>query len=214
MAAAALLLWLAVCAAWDWRTRTVPNMLTLPALAAALAFRVALWRWSMMGVVLAAGYLWLWQRGALGGADAKIGLTLTLLSPWWGYLALAGAVALGAAWKLTGRERHTPAVVGMFLAVLLLTTLGGLHIIKASAQGVVRLFSGRPLEGGLFVLTHSTLEVPYVRGFPFPSGRQSPLRGRRPLHCPRGDYRDWRARRIGAENRRGLPKRPQRFAVR
>ena len=212
MAAAALLLWLAVCAAWDWRTRTVPNWLTLPPLAAAVVARVLVGRWSAVGVLLIAGYLWLWQRDALGGADAKIGLTLTLLSPWWGYLALAGAVALGAAWKLTGRERHTPAVVGMFLAVLLLTTLSGLHIIKASAQGVVRLFSGRPLEGGLFILTHSTLEVPY--GCSFYSRCSRPLRGRRPLHCPRGDYRDWRARRIGAENRRGLPKRPQRFAVR
>lgn len=145
MLSIAVLLWLGVCAAWDWKTRTVPNVLTLPALGVALMVRVALGHWQFLAVLLIAGYLWLWRTGVLGGADAKIGLVLTLLSPVWGYLALVGVVMLGLLWKIGGWEKHTPAVVGMLAGVSPLTIPASLHIIKASAQGVVRLFSGLPI---------------------------------------------------------------------
>ncbi len=131
--------WLAVCAAWDWRTRTVPNGWTMPPLAALLGLRVWCGHWQVVGVVLLVGYLVLWARDAMGGADVKIGLALTLFSPWHGYLSLVGAVGLAVVWKKRTLEDHTPAVVGMFAAVFLLTTLIALHIIKASALGVVCL---------------------------------------------------------------------------
>lgn len=123
MLLAAALLWLGVCAVWDWKTRTVPNALTLPALAGAAAMRVWAGHWQIAGALLAVGYVWLWQKGALGGADTKIGLALTLLSPVWGYLALVGVVMLGLLWKIGGWEKHTPAVVGMMMGVMLRVVL-------------------------------------------------------------------------------------------
>ena len=141
-----LTLWLAVCAVWDWRERRVPNALTIPPLAVALAGRVWCGGWDLLGVLLLGGYALLWYKGVIGGADAKIGLTLTLVASWWGYAALCGVVVLGAVWKMGNWERHTPAVVGMFIGVMFLAAWGltnaaGVHIIKASAQGALRLFA-------------------------------------------------------------------------
>jgi prepilin peptidase CpaA len=100
-----LLLWilaliLVSCAGWlDWRTRRIPNWLTVPALFAGIAFNVTIWRWvgaknSLEGAGIALGVLlpFVLVRG-LGAGDWKL---MGALGAWLGpaniILALLGTV--------------------------------------------------------------------------------------------------------------------------
>ena len=78
---ALLFLWLIVCAVQDYRQGTVSNWLTLPPLLLVLMARILGYLttlgWTIALVWLVA--LVLWQRGVLGGADAKAWMTFALL---------------------------------------------------------------------------------------------------------------------------------------
>lgn len=119
-----ILAWLAVCAVWDGHSREVPNWLTLPAIPIALTVAVLhgqQWN-AVLGIGLLMGYLGLWHAGAVGGADAKIGLALTLFSPALGYAALAGLVLGGGFGRLFGRA-SIPAVPFMLLGAVAYWTI-------------------------------------------------------------------------------------------
>ena len=97
-------------ALYDFRTRRLPNAVTLPLLAAGLALRFpgspALWLGT--GLLFSA-----WHTGALGGGDAKLWLALLWLTPPAQAgaalavmaLALMGTAALQLAWRVIRRRR-------------------------------------------------------------------------------------------------------------
>lgn len=80
-------------ALWDWRTRRVPNTITLPLLGAALTLR-ALWALTTPAsdntLLLALGGAIMlqlaWAKGFLGGGDVKVFTALWLLWPTGGWL--------------------------------------------------------------------------------------------------------------------------------
>ena len=109
-----LLPWLIACALQDYRTGQVNNVLTLPALGLALIARIA-------GVLTtpgwAIGIVWLvalvlWQRGLLGGADAKAWMTFAFLGAPILLAAYLGLViwyaAITWALKVLGAEDRLP----------------------------------------------------------------------------------------------------------
>lgn len=79
---ALVFLWLLPCAWYDWRTRRVPNVLTVPAFF--LAWPVALWRGPealfLTALVFGLSYLG-WRVGWTGGADVKAYTFVTALAP-------------------------------------------------------------------------------------------------------------------------------------
>lgn len=113
----AVFVWLLICAIQDWRSREVSNWLTLPPLAFAFCLRLAgLIQGSLLPLLAAPVFLLLfWQRGWIGGADAKASLALTLLDMQafaWAWLGL-GVWYLGLR-LVYGRkcDRRLPAFVG------------------------------------------------------------------------------------------------------
>jgi Flp pilus assembly protein protease CpaA len=78
-------LYATVCAVFDARTYRVPNTLTLPALGAALVYRVLMFMAKGEPLVLALGgalFLYAaWFNGFFRGADAKVMMALWLLFP-------------------------------------------------------------------------------------------------------------------------------------
>ena len=112
--------WLAVCAVWDWRTRTVPNALTMPAIPIAtwLSWKAGYapdWR----AAVLVGAYIALWLLGVFGGADAKVGIALALYSPLWAYGAVWGVIIFAGARRVLGvAGTEAPAIPAMFCGAL------------------------------------------------------------------------------------------------
>ena len=106
----------------DFRTRRVPNVLTLPAMAAGFLVRFPPDPW-ILG--LAALFFLLWHAGAWGGGDAKLWMTMALWTPrdrgaeaWlaFGIAAVAtGAAALAflIAWNLARRRPALEGVLGV-----------------------------------------------------------------------------------------------------
>jgi Flp pilus assembly protein protease CpaA len=107
-----LLVWLAVCAWQDWRSREVSNMLTLPPLIAAPVY-AALQGWErllLFALVGLAGTA-LFRAGGMGGADVKILLTLSAFAPPMLVAALAAQGIAGLiVWLTSGRRAAFPAV--------------------------------------------------------------------------------------------------------
>ena len=113
----AVFAWLLICAIQDWRGRVVSNWLTLPPLLFAFCLRLSgLIQGSLLPSLAAIAFLLLfWQRGWIGGADAKAGLALALLDIRvfaWAWLGL-GLWYLGLR-LVYGRkcDRRLPAFVG------------------------------------------------------------------------------------------------------
>ena len=144
-------LWLGVCALWDLRTRTVPNILTLPVLVLAGLWRFLWEKEATLGwaLLLALAWFGLWVLGAVGGADAKIALALSLLDPGWGYAAMVGLVLAGV-WAKARRWQDKPLQDIPAVPFMVLTFPPHLAIIKASIVGVVRLVHEAPAMGFLF----------------------------------------------------------------
>ncbi|MEW5869131.1 MAG: prepilin peptidase [Chloroflexota bacterium] len=118
----AVFAWLLACVIQDWRSREVSNWLTLPPLALAFCLRlVGLIQGSLLPLLAAIAFLLLfWQRGWIGGADAKASLALALLDMQvcaWAWLGL-GVWYLGLR-LCYGRkcDRRLPAFVGFTAGV-------------------------------------------------------------------------------------------------
>jgi len=120
-----LLAWLAICAYQDYLTGEVSNSLTLPPLGLALAARFVGWLatpwWIIFTIWMLA--LILWQKGKLGGADAKAWLTFSLLGNeilWSAYMGLlVWYVAMQWALAYCGPEerRRFPGFPGYLLGL-------------------------------------------------------------------------------------------------
>ena len=119
------LLWLLPCAWYDWRTRRVPNALTVPAFF--LAWPIALWQGpgalALTGLALWLGW-WGWRMGWMGGADVKALTFVTALAP----EVLVGSVPLRLGLILWHRSRglghtHAPELVVLALSAVLTVPL-------------------------------------------------------------------------------------------
>ena len=143
--------WLGVCAVWDWRTRTVPNALTIPAIpiAAWLSWKAG-YTLDWHAVVLVGAYMALWLLGVFGGADAKVGIGLALYSPLWAYGAMWGVIIFAGARRVLGvASTEAPAIPAMFCGALL-TSILSVAIMKMSIVGVARLSREAQAMGFLF----------------------------------------------------------------
>lgn len=110
---ALVMIWLAVCAWQDWRSRKVSNTLTQPALVLAeMSSLVILVRGDWMPFVRFwlsfLVLMWVFQRGGTRGADIKVICSLSVFWPAAFYLALMTWALLG----LRSRESY-PALVAV-----------------------------------------------------------------------------------------------------
>nr|WP_288831562.1 prepilin peptidase [uncultured Corynebacterium sp.] len=118
--------WSAALVAFDLRERRLPDVLTLPAGAAALAACLALpagW-WG-----LAWPALYLLPRGGIGGGDVKLALPLgvavaALAGPGWMLAAVAGASLLTLAAAALARADGAPHGPSMLAAAWLCALMG------------------------------------------------------------------------------------------
>ena len=128
-----LTFWLLPCARQDYRTRRVPNWLTVPLFVA--AWPVALLTGNLLltfavfiGVVVA----WRWG-GGMGPADGKLAVGLAACAP---SALLAGVVAQGLLFLYArlraGHATPLPGAVGLYLGAAIATlALAFLHYLPA-----------------------------------------------------------------------------------
>jgi Flp pilus assembly protein protease CpaA len=89
-----VLVWLSVCAWFDWKSRRVSNWLTLPVLVVVIVIRIlgyglGDWRFVwLLSVLVILG----WAAKLVGGADAKVSLAIILLEPGLAVWSWAGGV--------------------------------------------------------------------------------------------------------------------------
>jgi Flp pilus assembly protein protease CpaA len=119
------LFWLVFCAWHDLRTRTVPGLLTIPPLAAAIAWQVYLGNWPL----------------------AVLTLTLLVLDDlrlrWRIGLVMSQGLLLAATWHQNG---IMPALLGLALMFIwLLWKLGGIGGADAQVVMTLALFFGLPI---------------------------------------------------------------------
>lgn len=100
-------LWLIPCAWQDWRTGEVSNWLTLPVWVGVLLARLLGWLdASWLGIFLISGLAWVfWQRGVLGGADAKGWMVFVVLGPQVIFWVAIGQILWYVIWKLALQKR-------------------------------------------------------------------------------------------------------------
>ncbi len=128
---AALVLWLAVCAAQDLLRRQVSNRLTLPPFILAGAW--AVWRGGetllLFGLTTLVMVISFW-KGGTGGADGKILAVLAVFMPAGFLLAVVLRLMVGGwVWLRHGRTARFPAApvfaAGAFLSIPIQIFLGG-----------------------------------------------------------------------------------------
>lgn len=113
----ALMTWLSLAAGYDLRRREVPNWLNVPALIAALVWR--LWRGADgASWLLAAAMVALCLLGLLPGGDMKGLAAMALLDPHLCGMALLGAALTWLAWRIFRSERRIPAYIGFWVGGL------------------------------------------------------------------------------------------------
>jgi Flp pilus assembly protein protease CpaA len=119
----------ALCGLEDLRRRVVPNALTLPLLAAGLAWGVARGPWpeALLGLAVGAAVgVGGWLVGGLGGGDAKLMMALgAWLGPGPALAAFSLAALAGAAWGAAVLARRGP------LRERLLCFVRGLYLFPA-----------------------------------------------------------------------------------
>jgi len=113
-----LTIWLLPAAWFDYRSRRVPNWLTLPPLPVALWWA---WGHGALGLTLtalAAGYI-AFRFGGLGGADGKIATVVAAVSP--PALALTGLLLLAGfiIQRLRGKAHSLPAAPFFLVATVI-----------------------------------------------------------------------------------------------
>ena len=115
----AIVIWLVICAWYDWRTGEVPNHLTLPALV--IGGVVAAFNGPgplMLFAVIFITLLFFYQKMGAGGADAKILTGLAGLWPESLPVVLLGLMLWSLARRLSGRRGSYRAVPLMSIAVV------------------------------------------------------------------------------------------------
>jgi prepilin peptidase CpaA len=125
IAQAVLLVLAALAAGWDLRTRTIPNWLTLPALAAGLVLQPLA---ALAGAATAcAVQLPFWLKGLIGGGDVKLMAAAGALLGWKSFLLLflissilQGLFALVLLAVRRGKAESLPRGPAFALAVLLM----------------------------------------------------------------------------------------------
>lgn len=127
----AVMVWLVVCAVYDIRTRSVPNILTIPpfVLAGLWAVRqggITLWLFGLVFVVM---FFSFW-KGGTGGADGKVLATMAVFMPAGFLLALVLRLLVGAGlWLRHGKDARFPAMpvfaAGAFLSIPIQIISGG-----------------------------------------------------------------------------------------
>lgn len=119
-------------AAWfDFRTRTIPNALSIPALALGGIAAAAEGRLMFFLAVLFAVQL-SWAMGGMGGGDAKLLAALAGLHPPAFWMAMAATAVAFLARRLMGRSGPIPGMIPAAagaLASALLTWTGAWPII-------------------------------------------------------------------------------------
>ncbi|MCQ9351472.1 A24 family peptidase [Corynebacterium sp. 209RC1] len=91
--------WASALCWWDVREHRLPNVLTLPAAAAVLGLGLVVHPAALCGAALWSG-LYASQRvlpgakGAIGGGDVKLAVTLGAVLGFWGILPVLGAMAI------------------------------------------------------------------------------------------------------------------------
>jgi len=122
----AVALWLAVCGWLDARTGRVPNWLTNPVMVVAVVIAATTSVPAFGFLLVVAGIsIWLWKSGlGVGGADAKVLITLAGLWPAGCIIAALSLALFGLARAVWSRWRPTPptfpAVAVMACGVCLL----------------------------------------------------------------------------------------------
>lgn len=110
--AGVVVFWLVVCAVYDLRTRTVPNVLTVPPFVLAGVWAVwhggaTLW----LFVLAVAVMLFSFWKGGTGGADGKILAVLAVFMPAGFLLAVVLRLVVGVwLWMRHGKGARFPAV--------------------------------------------------------------------------------------------------------
>ena len=112
-----VVVWLALCAAWDTRTGRIPNALTLPVLAlggmaAGLAGSGNMACYAIALILALAAYFLGW----MGGADAKILVALAGLWPLGLMTVIAGSFLWVVGRRMIGRRGNFRAGLPMALA--------------------------------------------------------------------------------------------------
>ena len=116
-----LLVLLALAAVQDYKTREVSNWITLPLFFAGVA--AMLLQHNFLSLVLTALVIFFWQKGWMGGADAKV--FVGLLGIWYtAALAAFFAVGIWGAVLLLRKERKSfPALVAIAVGTGLTYTI-------------------------------------------------------------------------------------------
>jgi Flp pilus assembly protein protease CpaA len=113
-----LLIWLFVCAIYDYRSREVPNLLTLPPFVVGILWAALQGRYVLyLTLFTLCITLYLWKTNRLGGADSKV---LVVLASLW-QVGLVGATAGMVIRAFYQRMEPHPALPGVFMGVLLVS---------------------------------------------------------------------------------------------
>ena len=114
VAALWLLFWLGLAALEDLRHHRAANWKLLPALPALVWLHTTAW---LPSALIALGAVWMWHRGAWGGADAKWTMVLAFANHTWGFLALLTTVIVALVARL--KDVEMPGLPWMWSLVAL-----------------------------------------------------------------------------------------------
>lgn len=112
-----VLIWLSLCAWFDWKSRRVSNWLTLPVLGVAISLRTFGYGRGDGRFVLLLSLIVLmgWAARLVGGADAKASLAIVMMDPIPAMWAWAGGVGFYLAILFANRARRTAVKIPGFM---------------------------------------------------------------------------------------------------
>jgi prepilin peptidase CpaA len=140
------------CAAIDWRTRRIPNWLTLPAVAVALSLHglgdgVSGLAFSGKGLALGAGLFFVpYFLGGMGAGDVK----------------LMGAVGALLGWKMTLIALFYIAVAGGLVAILTILKARAVKNSYVRMSGMLQIFMATKRMPSADSLGGRSLTIPYA----------------------------------------------------
>jgi Flp pilus assembly protein protease CpaA len=112
-----LLLWLFVCAIYDYRSREVPNLLTLPPFVVGIFWAALQGGYNLyLTLFTLCIVIYLWKTNRLGGADGKVLIVLASTCQ----VGLIGAAAGMVVWAFYYRMKPHSALPGIFIGMFLI----------------------------------------------------------------------------------------------